>query len=117
MRRGDMAAAARSRGVLDRSSRAADERLLEAMRRRDAGEDVRHVAARLGYTGGAALDEDLARSEGRPMRKRAPTVLPPGRRTCAVPGCGRVLYAGNRSGVCRAHNHDPRYCRCAKCAR
>lgn len=33
---------------------------------------------------------------------------------CAVPGCGRILAATTRSGVCRAHNHS-QWCACAQC--
>lgn len=36
------------------------------------------------------------------------------RRTCAHPGCDRVLYPCNRNGVCRGHNHGPA-CGCAGC--
>lgn len=35
---------------------------------------------------------------------------------CAVPSCGRSLYSGNRTGVCRAHNHAAPFCRCLQCA-
>ena len=37
------------------------------------------------------------------------------RPVCAVPGCMATLYAGNRSGVCRAHNHGD-WCACPKCS-
>ena len=37
-------------------------------------------------------------------------------RTCAVPECGRALYSGNRTGVCRQHNHASGFCRCTQCA-
>lgn len=37
-------------------------------------------------------------------------------RHCAVPGCGRTLYPGNWTGVCRAHNHAAGYCGCVQCA-
>jgi hypothetical protein len=36
-------------------------------------------------------------------------------RACAVPGCGRALYPGNRSGVCRQHNHVAGFCDCHQC--
>jgi hypothetical protein len=36
-------------------------------------------------------------------------------RVCAVPGCGATLYRGNRTGVCRNHNHELPYCQCVQC--
>jgi hypothetical protein len=36
-------------------------------------------------------------------------------RRCPVPGCGRSLYPGNRSGVCRQHNHLAGFCDCHQC--
>ena len=35
-------------------------------------------------------------------------------RLCAHPGCNATLYSGNRSGVCRAHNHLEG-CGCVQC--
>lgn len=35
--------------------------------------------------------------------------------TCAAPGCGKPLYAGNRSGVCNPHKHLKGACRCRDC--
>lgn len=35
---------------------------------------------------------------------------------CAHPGCGVRLWAGNTTGVCRAHNHGD-YCGCVACTR
>jgi len=37
------------------------------------------------------------------------------KRACAVPGCKNALYSGNRTGVCRAHNHTKGYCLCVQC--
>jgi hypothetical protein len=37
------------------------------------------------------------------------------RRICAVPGCGRILYAKNTMQVCRKHNHAPGLCACLQC--
>lgn len=34
---------------------------------------------------------------------------------CSVPGCGTKLYRGNRSGVCRVHNHEKEHCGCPQC--
>lgn len=36
-------------------------------------------------------------------------------RQCKVPGCARTLYAHNRNGVCRDHNHRRPYCQCVQC--
>lgn len=36
-------------------------------------------------------------------------------RTCAYPGCEKVLSHANRSGVCKAHNHAAGACQCRYC--
>lgn len=38
-------------------------------------------------------------------------------KVCAVPGCGKVLYSANSSGVCRFHNHAEGFCDCVQCRR
>lgn len=35
--------------------------------------------------------------------------------TCAVPGCGRSLHRGNRTGLCGGHVHRAPYCGCGTC--
>lgn len=101
------------------SGRASDEELLDAMSRVAAGEPVRHVAARLGWLSGdvlaaeiAAVERDFAKSEG---RADSETPAPAGAAVCPVPGCGSALSSGNRSGVCRRHNHAHLFCRCPRC--
>lgn len=44
-----------------------------------------------------------------PRKPAAPSV-------CAVPHCGRKLYPGNTSGVCRDHNHLKPHCKCIQCS-
>lgn len=36
-------------------------------------------------------------------------------RQCAFPGCTATIYAKNRSGVCRDHNHAKGHCQCFDC--
>lgn len=38
------------------------------------------------------------------------------KRVCEVPSCTNILYHGNTSGVCRAHNHGE-FCHCPTCWR
>ena len=35
---------------------------------------------------------------------------------CAMPGCDRLLWEGNRTGLCPEHVHTPGLCRCARCS-
>lgn len=37
------------------------------------------------------------------------------KRMCKVPGCGRLLWNSNKTGVCRDHNHAKGWCACAQC--
>ena len=34
---------------------------------------------------------------------------------CAFPGCAADLYPGNRTGLCRTHNHTKGICSCVQC--
>jgi hypothetical protein len=50
------------------------------------------------------------------MREAAKTQKKPGERSrCRVPGCGKVLYDGNKSGVCHSHAHSA-WCACTVCS-
>lgn len=49
-------------------------------------------------------------------RRSGPAAKAAQSRSCAVPGCHRVLYPGNKSGVCRIHAHAAFHCRCPRCA-
>ena len=63
-----------------------------------------------------APGEDLRHIDG--MRAGGSMVARKPRAThCAVPGCGKALYADNQNGVCRHHNHAAGYCQCLQCSR
>lgn len=37
------------------------------------------------------------------------------RTVCPVQGCGRALYPGSQTGLCRDHNHARGLCQCSAC--
>lgn len=61
--------------------------------------------------------ETLKRVNKLLLRRRQTVVRRADAPVCKAPGCGAALYHGNRSGVCREHNHLLGYCGCAECGR